>query len=102
MLACLLVPKESAPRTCRVVNVVTCGATLLATILVWVAWAKSRAAGTAVGGYHLVEDFAWIGALKDHAGNAAIRYHLGVDGIGLSLLLLTSFVSFAGAIASCQ
>jgi NADH-quinone oxidoreductase subunit M len=100
MLACLVVPKESAHRACRWVNVVTCGATFLATVLVWVAWSDARARGASVGGYFLVEDAPWIWAFKDRAGGAAIRYHLGIDGIGLSLLLLTSFVSLAGSIAS--
>jgi NADH-quinone oxidoreductase subunit M len=100
MLACLLVPKEAAHRACRWVNVVTCGATFVATVLVWVYWADARASGASVGGYYLVEDAPWIWAFKDRAGGAAIRYHLGVDGIGLVLLLLTSFVSLGGAIAS--
>jgi NADH-quinone oxidoreductase subunit M len=101
LVACMLVPKAAAFRVCRWVNVVTCGLTFGVTLLVWAAWAKARADGVApVGGYFLVEDAPWIGAFKDAAGQAAIRYHLGTDGISLVLLLLTSFVSFVGSIAS--
>ena len=87
MLLCLLVPRESARTACRWVNVVACGATLAATIALWGRY------DAAAAGYQLVEDASWIPAF-------GIRYHMGMDGISLVLLLLTSFVSFVGAVAS--
>ena len=47
----------------------------------------------ATSGYQLQEDHAWIEAV-------GIHYTLGIDGISLSLVLLTAFVSLAAAIAS--
>ena len=91
LLLCLLVPKESAARACRWVNLLTCLAVLGATIAVWMGY---RDAGAQVReGYRLVEDGAWIPAFN-------IRYHMGVDGISVALLLLTSFVGVASSIAS--
>jgi NADH-quinone oxidoreductase subunit M len=45
-------------------------------------------------GYSHVENISWIPAFYD------IRYHVGVDGLGASLLLLTAFVSTVGVFAS--
>jgi NADH-quinone oxidoreductase subunit M len=44
--------------------------------------------------YRLVEDHSWIPSFYD------IRYTVGVDGLGTSLLLLTAFVSTVGVLAS--
>src|SRR5262245_25843981 len=89
-LVCLLVPKEAAAKGCRWVNLVSCIGAFVATLLVW----QGYAAGTGtVGAYRLVEDAAWIPFFK-------IRYHLGVDGVSVALLLLTSFVSLTASLAS--
>jgi NADH-quinone oxidoreductase subunit M len=86
----LLVPKESAGRACRWVNLVATLATFLATLAVWSGY---NARQGAVGAYTLVEDAPWIAAF-------GIRYHLGVDGISVALLLLTSFVAVGASLAS--
>jgi NADH-quinone oxidoreductase subunit M len=44
-------------------------------------------------GYQLVEDHAWIGALN-------VRYHLGLDGLSLVLVLLTAILAPASLVAS--
>ena len=44
-------------------------------------------------GFQFVEDFAWI-------ASPAIRYHLGVDGLSLWLVVLTGFLSVVGVLAS--
>ena len=89
-LLCLLVPKASAPRACRWINVVANAAAFLATIAVWAAYGRHEGMRD---GYSLVEDAPWIAAFN-------IRYHMGVDGVSVALLLLTTFVSLAGAVAS--
>ncbi len=44
-----------------------------------------------VGGYHFVENHSWIAL----GGLPEIRYHVGVDGISLPLVLLTTLVTLA-------
>jgi NADH-quinone oxidoreductase subunit M len=90
MILCLLVPKESAGKACRWVNLLTCLGVFAATLAIWSGY--TQGAGR-VGAYTLVEDALWIPAF-------GIRYHLGVDGISVALLLLTSFVSVGASLAS--
>jgi NADH-quinone oxidoreductase subunit M len=44
-------------------------------------------------GFQFEENFAWI-------ASPAIRYHLGIDGISMWLVVLTGFLSVVGALAS--
>jgi NADH-quinone oxidoreductase subunit M len=46
-----------------------------------------------VAGYSLVENYSWI-------GDPPIRYHLGVDGISLFLVILTTFLTLISVLAS--
>ena len=50
-------------------------------------------AGTPAGSFQFVQDHAWIAA-------PAIRYHLGVDGMGMWLVVLTGFLAPLGVLAS--
>ncbi len=83
LLACWAAPAKLA----RVINVVTCGAVLALSVSVWMQVDYGAA------GYQLEESHAWIEAV-------GINYHVGIDGLALSLILLTTFVSFVSAIAS--
>ncbi len=47
----------------------------------------------ALGGYQFVDKFDWVPSL-------GIAYHVGVDGINLVLLLMTSVLAFTGVIVS--
>lgn len=49
----------------------------------------------AAGGYQFVDKFDWIPRL-------GVSYHVGVDGINLILLVLTSLCSLAGIYVACQ
>ncbi len=51
------------------------------------------AAAESVGSFRFVQDSAWIPA-------PAIRYHLGVDGLGMWLVVLTGFLAPLGVLAS--
>jgi len=62
-------------------------ATFLASILVW--WKFDSAAG----GFQFVERHAWIPAL-------GISYHVGIDGISLLLVVLTTFISLVAVTSS--
>lgn len=48
-----------------------------------------------VSGYQLVDKIEWIPSL-------GIAYHVGVDGINLVLLLMTSVLALTGTIVSCK
>ncbi len=83
-LLCLVVPEKSA----RAVNVLANAAVLVLTVLLW------GGVNTAQGaGYSHVVRLDWIPSF-------GVQYHIGIDGISYSLLLLTAFVSFISAIAS--
>lgn len=49
----------------------------------------------AAAGYQFVDKFDWIPQL-------GVSYHVGVDGINLILLVLTTFCSLAGIYVACQ
>lgn len=53
--------------------------TFLVSLLLWLAWENGEA------GMQFVEDLPWLPAFH-------LRYHLGVDGISLFLVLLTTFL----------
>ena len=63
--------------------------TFLLTLHLPVYYAGADAAGT----FRFVQDNAWIPA-------PAIRYHLGVDGLGMWLIVLTGFLAPLGVLAS--
>src|SRR5215470_16675106 len=48
-----------------------------------------------IAGYSLVENFGWI-------SSPPIRYHLGVDGISLFLVILTTFLTLVSVLASWE
>jgi len=85
MLLCLVAPERLA----KVINVATCAVVLVLTVAIWseAGDLATYAANLTVGP---VEWIPWFG----------INFHLAVDGLGLSLLLLTAFVSLTAAIAS--
>jgi NADH-quinone oxidoreductase subunit M len=53
--------------------------TFLFSLLLWTNWQSGQA------GMQFVEDFAWLPEIN-------LRYHLGVDGVSLFLVLLTTFL----------
>jgi len=83
----LLAVWAAPAKLARAINVVTCGAVLVLSVAVWMQM------DLGAGGYQLEDSHAWIESI-------GIRYHVGIDGIGLALVLLTTFVSFVSAIAS--
>ncbi len=86
-IAGLLAVWAAPAKLARVINVITCGVVLAASISVWIQM------DLGASGYQLTENLVWIEAV-------GINYSLGLDGLGLSLVLLTTFVSFVSAIAS--
>ncbi len=68
-------------------------AVTLATFLVTLHLPLHYAAATQTGSFRFVQDVPWIAA-------PAIRYHLGVDGLGMWLVVLTGFLAPLGVLAS--
>ena len=83
MLLCGVMPTQFA----RVINVLTCAAAFVLSLLVW------QQVDVAAAGYQMEQDLSWISAVH-------IRFHIGIDGLALSLVLLTTFVSLVASIAS--
>jgi len=68
-------------------------AVTLATFVVTLHLPLHYAAATQTGSFRFVQDVPWIAA-------PAIRYHLGVDGLGMWLVVLTGFLAPLGVLAS--
>jgi NADH-quinone oxidoreductase subunit M len=82
MLVILFLPAASQ-RAVRWVALISAGVSLALTLYLWQAFDLS------VGGLQFVERHVWVKSL-------GIHYYLGVDGINLPLVLLTSIVLFTG------
>ncbi|HYD42331.1 MAG TPA: NADH-quinone oxidoreductase subunit M [Anaeromyxobacter sp.] len=83
----LRLPKRLADDGARVVALVASAVSLAAAIYAWVRFDR------AATGMQLVHRFTWI-------ENFNIEYHLGVDGLSISMVLLTGIISFVATIAS--
>lgn len=53
-----------------------------------------------VSGYQLQERYPWFSLPLGSLGQVSIQYHLGVDGLALSMVALSAFVLLLGALAS--
>src|SRR4051812_7524222 len=51
-------------------------------------------------GFQFIEKANWIDLKLGRVGNLSVEYFLGLDGLSISMLLLSSIVLFVGAIAS--
>ena len=86
-LALMALPDRSA-RMAHRVSIGATGLTFLITLLIW-------ARGIVPGGFAQVEEIAWIPAI-------GAAYRLGVDGLSLPLVLLTSLLFLLSAIYSAR
>ncbi|UYN93034.1 MAG: NADH-quinone oxidoreductase subunit M [Enhydrobacter sp.] len=88
---CLVVngPKEAVDRNCRSVALVTSVATFLISLLLWINFDPTRA------GFQFEEKAAWVPALK-------IGYHMGIDGISLFFVLLSTLLTPLCILASWE
>uniref|UniRef100_UPI004048CF28 complex I subunit 4 family protein n=1 Tax=Yoonia sp. TaxID=2212373 RepID=UPI004048CF28 len=86
-LALMVAPNRSA-RVAHGVSIAVTGLVFLITLVIW-----SR--GIVAGGFAQVEEIAWIPAI-------GAAYRLGLDGLSLPLVLLTSLIFFLSAIYSAR
>ncbi len=70
------------------ISIATTGLVFLVTLAIW-------ARGTAPGGFSQIEEITWIPSI-------GAAYRLGVDGLSLPLILLTSLLFFLSAIYSAR
>jgi NADH-quinone oxidoreductase subunit M len=89
-------PQKSLDQAARAVALVASGISLLAAIAAW-AWYDPHAPGMVVAGkdvgVQLVQRFVWIRAFN-------VEYFVGVDGLSISMVLLSGLISFVATIAS--
>ncbi len=81
--------RGASPRVSHSVGLVTSGLTLLGSALIWARGAPSGA------GFSQVEEVAWISSL-------GAAYRVGVDGISLPLVLLTTVLFFVSLVFSVE
>ncbi|NPD18948.1 complex I subunit 4 family protein [Alterinioella nitratireducens] len=86
-LLLMALPNRSA-RIAHGVSIATTGLTFLVTLAIW-------ARGTLPGGFAQVEEIAWIPAI-------GAAYRLGIDGLSLPLIVLTSLLFFLSAIYAAR
>jgi len=84
---------KKAEEGMRIFSLVGCVLTFVLTAMVYQQWSQAIAAGGDAGGYQLLVEKDWIPSWN-------IKYALGVDGISVPLLLLTSLVSMLAMMAS--
>ncbi len=97
-ILCLVAPKDQV----RKIAVAASLLTLIASLFLLPAFindgtpeGKAEAFGTTYGGLQHVERYTWI-----ETDNFAIEYFLGMDGLSLPLVILTTLISFFACVAS--
>jgi NADH-quinone oxidoreductase subunit M len=90
-LFCLLVqgPQEAVDRNCRSAALITSLASFLVSLLLWLHFDPTKA------GFQFEEKLAWIPALN-------IGYHMGIDGISLFFVLLSTLLTPICILASWE
>jgi NADH-quinone oxidoreductase subunit M len=88
---CLVVngPKEAVDRNCRSAALITSLVTFLVSLLLWVNFDPTKA------GFQFEEKLAWVPALD-------IGYHVGIDGISLFFVLLSTLLTPICILASWE
>jgi NADH-quinone oxidoreductase subunit M len=88
--------KAALDQASRIIATITSGGSLACALLAW-HWYDPSAGGTMVNGHatgvQLVQHFTWIKAFN-------IEYLMGVDGLSISMVLLSGLISFVATIAS--
>jgi NADH-quinone oxidoreductase subunit M len=88
---CLVVngPKEVVDRNCRSAALITSLATFLISLVLWVRFDPTKA------GFQFEEKLAWVPALN-------IGYHMGIDGVSLFFVLLSTLLTPICVLASWE
>src|SRR5436309_5811473 len=82
-------PKEAVDRNCRSAALITSLATFLISLILWVRFDPTKAS------FQFEEKLAWVPALN-------IGYHMGIDGISLFFVLLSTLLTPICVLASWE
>ncbi len=100
MIVIAFLPKNNV----KLIQYVSVGVTALMMIMSIVLWMNFDAGMAGINdpkSFQFVERFEWIRITGLGVfGNIAIDYYMGVDGLSVTMVLLTSLISFIGALAS--
>src|SRR5262245_45511743 len=77
---------ESARRNIRLIALWTTAATFIVSLFIWIGFDNSDP------GFQMVEKMEWLGS--------GISYHMGVDGISMLFVILTTFLMPISIVAS--
>ncbi|CAN5772144.1 NADH-quinone oxidoreductase subunit M [soil metagenome] len=90
-LCCLAVngPKDAVERNCKSLALITSGVTFVISLLLWVRFDVTKA------GFQFEEKLDWVPALN-------IGYHVGIDGISLFFVLLSTLLTPICILSSWQ
>jgi NADH-quinone oxidoreductase subunit M len=99
LLAVLMLP-DKAQRGFKLITLAATGVQLLLSIWIYFLFAHHEKGISSLAGFQFVEKYSWITLDLGNLGHLAINYLVGVDGLNVSMLLLTGIVMFIGAISS--
>jgi len=84
----------------RVVSLLATGTQLIIAVWLFINFNPASASGVSGQTYQYVEQLNWISLNLHSLGLLQIQYFVGVDGISLSMVLLTGIIGFIGVISS--
>lgn len=100
MIIVLLIPK-SLTKNVKYIALIFPFLQMVLSVVLWLNYDKFLPGVNTLEGFQFIEKFTWINVqalLWD--GSVHIDYFLGLDGISMPMILLTSLISFVGALAS--
>ena len=104
-LIILAVP-SSQKQIIRIVSLLAALAQGVVAVLIWRAYDPSLPGitagpgGSPLGSFQFVEKLPWIGLKLGAMGSLNIEYFLGVDGISVTMIILTALISAIGVLSS--
>ena len=98
MVLIAFLPKNDFKKT-RVVALCSVAIQLLISTFLWVDFDNSLA-GNYAEGFLFIEKTTWINLEFDDLGGFKVEYFVGLDGIGLSLVMLSCLILVVGVISS--
>ena len=104
-LVILAVP-SSQKQIIRIVSLLAALAQGVLAVLIWRAYDPSlpgitaAPGGSPLGSFQFVEKVPWIGLKLGAMGSLNIEYFLGVDGISVTMIILTALISAIGVLSS--